>query len=101
MALQHDIDIEGGVVIPSAYARLTTIYVERRGGEIIAEVGVNVYRDKATRDVNPEGMVASHLTFQVRGAAVTNALNSPNTIGLLYTWLKTQREFTGATDVLE
>jgi|GEM_PF-6317073 len=102
MALQHDITIDGGIVVPSAYVRLFGVDVERRGGGVIMNIRANVYRNRQARLDDPDGAAGYSLFVQTTDqAAIRDIFNTRNSIAAIYAFLKTQASLAGATDVIE
>jgi hypothetical protein len=105
MGLQKQIELESGVVLPEAYAKVATFYFYNTAGDnSYVNIEVNIFKDKEARDAGkPEVAKFVHKCSNPKfteyfSLSVLNDVDK-NMISQSYEWLKTMSIYSGATDI--
>ena len=87
-----------GVAAPQAYARINNLNYDTYSGTV--ELRVDAYFDNAARTARKSPVASFRFTGTVgKDLPSLDAALGAGVRGVLYTWLKTKPEFSGAIDV--
>lgn len=105
MGLQKRIELDNGIVLENAYAKIATLYLYNKSGEeSYVTVEVNIFKDVQSRiDGKPEVTKFVHKCSNSNfityfSIPVLNAANK-NIISQAYEWMKTMSLYSGSIDI--
>ena len=105
MGLQKQIELESGVILPSAYIKISTFYFYNKSGDSsYVNIEVNIFKDQQARlDGKPEVAKFIHKCSEPKfneyfSLVVLNGENI-NMISQSYEWMKTMNIYSGSSDI--
>jgi hypothetical protein len=107
MGLQKQIELESGVILPEAYAKVSTFYFYNTSSDnSYVNIEVNIFKDKAARDSGkPEVAKFIHKCndpnfTEYFSLSVLNGIDV-NMISQAYEWMKTMSIYSGSIDIVD